>query len=278
MSGTNPASSSTSGSTTTSTPSYGTNEYVINGTLDLPQTAPSNEQFLAIQPDGTVVASGSNASSFATPSSTGSFSPTITFFTNNSEFPQPYVFYTEQLYGFATVYTLPSASDFNTLGDYTATTTAVSTPSGGAVNSLLNFSIPLGIGISGVFYTVGSVVDFSLQFPIIVEQYNSFYGQMIGFQFDLPYLPNGYSVSAYTFNLSVAGTQFQSGVSASPGYYLPNYFGLVGPLAFLQNNSSPTVTFPGFMLFTDADGKSGGGLNDVAVFMLTVTGKYVISN
>jgi len=36
MSGTNPASSSTSGSTTTSTPSYGTNEYVINGTLDLP--------------------------------------------------------------------------------------------------------------------------------------------------------------------------------------------------------------------------------------------------
>jgi hypothetical protein len=265
MSDTNPASSSTSGSTTTSTPSYGTNEYVINGTLDLPQTAPSSEQFLAIQPDGTVVASGSSASSFQGAVSTGTFSPSVTFLTGN--------------------YTVSSGATTTTYQTAIASSTPGSTGTIVSGSNTYIFLTGNPNGPQGIYLQIGNYVQFSLQIPFVwnADLDNTGGLFLFGLQFDVPVFPSGSSVQSSLISFQVPGSSYNDGSNATSLSQI--FYGGAGlleargtntalsPQAVFLNSGSPTVTIPSIVMSFGAP-----VANENTAEIINIYGTYILSS
>jgi len=256
----------------TNTPSYDTDDYVITGTLDLPQTAPSSEQLLAIQSDGTVVASGVNVSIFSAANISGSFTPTITFLTGT---------FTWNAFPSGTYpYTQPSETSIPTSGiTITSETGTVTTTGDGYPN-----------GPQGIYFTWENYVEFTLEIPIVfnlagddASDGNSY---NIGFSFELPYLPSGATVTSSLLNLGMpsVSNNLSNIIPAETiclGELIPNFNSegstpLQSYLVSPQVSSSGTVLYPVLSVYLKNNGDSASAYF-MNCFVINITGRYTFS-
>lgn len=239
-------------------------EFVINGQLELPQTAPSSEQFLAIEPDGTVVASGATLGSLQTSGafSSGTFSPNWSWLTGT-------------INPFGTNYL-----------NYPVPNTTTSTSSTGSIiltSGATALNLPVGFPNEpeGPFLQIGNYVQFSFQVPVVTAFPDGLF--VLGGQFNLPYFPLGSTVASYTITYQLAGSVALTGTNAiestvGGGSYVFDRQIASGPTtpitptAYMLTNTSPSVIIPSIVISVSHTTSS-----TYVGSVLTVFGSYVLS-